>query len=167
VDLCPYLKDCVGIGLCLSPSFCARDAVGLFERLVKEFKIPYRRGQFNEYLNRQYRRPPDIKNKLEHWLGRPPAEAQQVERWTGTRWIPDDGKPGLAFSGVVFDGGLRCKIPTPKTWTSDCDCHLISDNRCPSGIAARHTVKRFSCSNGCIMTRTHLRLVAKSNSVVA
>jgi hypothetical protein len=61
VNLCPYLRDCVGIGLCLSPSFCVSGAKELFEMLVKAFHISYTEGQANEYSNRQYRRPPDIK----------------------------------------------------------------------------------------------------------
>ena len=60
VDLRQYLKDCVGIGLCLSPSFCVFGAEDLFKMLVKAFHIPYRKGQANEYNNLQYRRPPDI-----------------------------------------------------------------------------------------------------------
>ena len=34
-----------------------------------------------------------------HKLCRPPADAREVERWTGSAWIADDGAPGLAFSG--------------------------------------------------------------------
>lgn len=60
VDLCPYLQDCVGIGLCLSPSFCVCGAEDLFQMLIKKFSIPYQSGQSNEFLNRQYLRPPGI-----------------------------------------------------------------------------------------------------------
>jgi len=61
VDLSLYLRDCVGIGLCLSPSFCAFGAEDLFKMLVKAFHIPYKKGQADEYSNRQYRRPPEVK----------------------------------------------------------------------------------------------------------
>ncbi len=60
VDLCPYLQDCVGIGLCLSPSFCVKGAEDLFKMLIKAFYIPYKKGQSNEWNNRRYRRPPDV-----------------------------------------------------------------------------------------------------------
>ena len=60
IDLCLYLQECVGIGLCLSPSFCVCGAEDLFKMLVKMFDIPYKKGKHNEFNHRQYRRPPDI-----------------------------------------------------------------------------------------------------------
>jgi len=36
--------------------------------------------------------------KLHKRLCRPPEDAFDVEKWNGHQWLPDDGKPGYAFS---------------------------------------------------------------------
>lgn len=91
-----------------------------------------------------------------HWLGRPPNRADNVERWTGEEWIPDDWKPGLAFSGTVQTGVCA---HVPYAWYSECDCNLSSrygtqQKTCPANIAMTHTANRFRCANGQLMTRT-------------
>jgi hypothetical protein len=58
-DLCKYLPDCVGIGLCMSPSFSVCGAPELFRMLVKAFDLPYKRGRSKEWFNCT-RRPPGI-----------------------------------------------------------------------------------------------------------
>jgi hypothetical protein len=93
---------------------------------------------------------------MSHWLGRPPDGATQVERWTGTEWVPDDGLVGLAFSGMFFGAPAHSKDPSryfPYAWGPNCDssCH---DPNCPHKVAMRRTFKRFNgCSNGCPMVK--------------
>ncbi len=77
-----------------------------------------------------------------HFKIRPPADAREVERWTSNGWIPDDGKPGFAFSGRAAKG-------YPAAWFDDSDCgHFVFDEKCPRRFATQRTCIRFGCSNG-------------------
>lgn len=74
-----------------------------------------------------------------HKFCRPPKTAVKVERLLKSgKWIPDDGKPGLAFSGEEFE--------FPCSWSVECDCGFDFD--CPCYIALNHTGERFGCANG-------------------
>lgn len=78
-----------------------------------------------------------------HAMCRPPSESTDVERWTGDGWIPDDGKPGLAFSGL--------EPFHPCAWTTQCngDCwDSMSTNPCARTIAMNRTCDRFRCAIG-------------------
>jgi len=72
--------------------------------------------------------------------GRPPKGSINVERWTGRRWIEDDGQPGLAFS-YQDDQGF------PFAIACDCDCPAFSE-ACPLERAMNRTFARWSCANG-------------------
>jgi hypothetical protein len=76
-----------------------------------------------------------------HWLGRPSKTATSLQRWTGKRWIKDDGKPGLSFSGKI--NGI------PQTWGPHCSCTLL-DKDCPCVIAMLHTLDRFPRFEGTV-----------------
>lgn len=82
--------------------------------------------------------------KTTHRKGRPPEDAQNVLRRTYQgNWIPDDGRPGQAFSGEEpgLHGGLF-----PVFWTDYCECSEA--DRCIRRWASEFTMKRFSCANG-------------------
>ena len=74
-----------------------------------------------------------------HKLCRPPKDAVNVERWSQRKgWVPDDGKPAYAFSGLVNG--------TPYAWATRC-----SDNcyfSCIQTAAMERTTNRFHCANG-------------------
>lgn len=88
----------------------------------------------------------------QHWLGRPPEGATNVERWTGSVWVIDDGEPGLSFSGE-FPGTTYCGTLFPYAWGPDCECFL-NYACCPKRIAMSRTCDRFHCSNGGTMVKT-------------
>lgn len=73
-------------------------------------------------------------------LGRPPNDAQDCERWTGTEWVPDDGQLGLAFS-------YRDSKLFPYALAGYCEC-LGYDVNCPRSVASHRNVERWRCSNG-------------------
>lgn len=75
-----------------------------------------------------------------HFKIRPPKDAHNIERWTGTEWIPDDGEPGLAFSGSAGRG-------YPAAWFPECRC--FAEPNCPKRRAMDRTCERFRASNGC------------------
>lgn len=75
-----------------------------------------------------------------HYLIRPTEELLESQRWTGTTWIPDDGAPGLSFSGRALNG-------PPMAYYGECNCFTEDD--CPQKIAMNHTAERWHCSNGC------------------
>ena len=88
---------------------------------------------------------------MAHKNCRPPAGAQNVQRWTGTRWITDDGQTGLAFSGETphtSDGGWAGAFPT--AWATACTgtCGLT----CVLHIAMSRTTQRFGAANGRVAT---------------
>ena len=58
IDLCKYLKGCVGIGLCLSPCYCYNGAENIFRDMINKYNIPYKRGRRNEYFGAK-RKPPE------------------------------------------------------------------------------------------------------------
>lgn len=87
--------------------------------------------------------------RRKHWVGRPPAGSTKVERLTREgKWVPDDGKNGLAFSGL---GGEGAHPFTPFAWGPGCDCGF--DDKCPFRQAMTRTCARFSCANGRDMRR--------------
>ena len=89
-----------------------------------------------------------------HKLCRPPRGAKDVLRLaTNGRWVEDDGKPGLAFSGHSIEG-------YPMAWSVDCDCAL-SDGRCPADKALHKTCDRYGCANGDHVLATRLQSVRK------
>lgn len=75
-----------------------------------------------------------------HYKFRPPRclVLTEVERWTGRRWVPDDGEPGYAFSARQRHNGY------PYAFFPNCEC----DGNCPVRIASSRTCERFGCSNG-------------------
>lgn len=100
----------------------------------------------------------------EHLLGRPPAKLYEVERWTGRVnfdtasellerlgtpiWVPDDGKPGLAFSGLIKEGFIF-----PMAYFGEChDLNCIVHR-----MAMERTVERFKGANGEIFDDFALR----------
>lgn len=76
-------------------------------------------------------------------LIRPPNHARLVLRWTGRRWIDDDGKPGLAFSGRD-DGGAPMAWVHEPAW--DAEWGTAARSLCDR--AMDETFKRFGCANG-------------------
>lgn len=92
----------------------------------------------------------------QHRLIRPPEartandELTDVERWTGEAWIPDDGQPGVCFSGMRKIG--------PAHIYPDCQCALSRDRHpdqwqldCPREIAVRRSAERFGGSSGVLV----------------
>lgn len=83
----------------------------------------------------------------QHHNCRPPAEAIEVRRWSGARWVPDDGKPGLAFSGKMpykSKGGYDKEYPA--CWTTECTPACRST--CAQSRALTYTSKRYGAANG-------------------
>lgn len=74
---------------------------------------------------------------------RPPKDlVLNVERWTGTEWIADDGKPGLAFVGLDEAG-------VPYAISTRCGGACFkSKSGCVKDIAHKRNTMRYSCSNG-------------------
>jgi hypothetical protein len=80
-------------------------------------------------------------------LGRPPKGAENVLRLQKNgKWVPDDGKPGVAFSGQMKIPGAMCRdMLFPFAWTD------FDDNRDWEEYereALSHTSGRFGCANG-------------------
>lgn len=71
--------------------------------------------------------------------GRPPPEAVDVERFEDGHWIPDDGKPGRAFSG-------RIKYRPFAWFASNRSCW---NRQCPNGASIERTANRFGAANWC------------------
>lgn len=97
--------------------------------------------------------------KVKHPLGRPPKEATQVLRLAANgKWVEDDGKPGLAFSGMMTGIGANHGRPFdyPAAFYSKCACHADPSERtymrCPAIKAMDKTSERFRCANGRAMT---------------
>jgi hypothetical protein len=76
-------------------------------------------------------------------LIRPPNGSRDVERWTGTEWIADDGLPGLCFSGKDSNG----MFGFPVAWYPKCERDGVGKD-CIHTIAMNRTVDRYSCANG-------------------
>ena len=71
--------------------------------------------------------------------GRPPSDASEVERWTGSEWIQDDGLIGQAFVGKDVHG-------YPIAWAVDAkDCY---DTSSFINLAVRRCADRWYCANG-------------------
>ena len=88
---------------------------------------------------------PTFKTSKKHWLGRPPRGAKRVLRLTlEGQWIEDDGKKGIAFSGI--------KDLFPYAWGSDCPC-TAWEPKCPHHLAMSKTCDRFLAANGSDMVR--------------
>lgn len=88
-----------------------------------------------------------MKGNRNHKLCRPPPEAREVQRWTGSRWIPDDSKPGLAFSGLfpyVSSGGHHTSYPA--AWTTERTERCSST--CVCNLAMTRTASRYGAANG-------------------
>lgn len=89
-------------------------------------------------------KPTRKKKVVIHKEGRPPPEAIEVERWVGDdTFIPDDGRPGVAFSGRL----PHAKGQTPYTWHGGCPCGWGAQD-CPVRQSTDRTCKRYGCSNG-------------------
>lgn len=52
LKLTNYLRDCVGIGLCMSPAFATKDVADVFTEIVDEYGISYRKGIRHERQTR-------------------------------------------------------------------------------------------------------------------
>jgi hypothetical protein len=61
-------------------------------------------------------------------------------------WIPDDGRPGVAFSGIGHarrsDGSV---FDFQASWFADCRCGFRG---CPKTLATEFTAKRYGASTG-------------------
>lgn len=51
LSLRKLLRNCKGIGLCMSPAFVRLEARALFTAVIKEYKIPYRPGDVTEHIS--------------------------------------------------------------------------------------------------------------------
>lgn len=90
-------------------------------------------------------RPPAPFAYLTGKLCRPEPGATEVERLRSDRtWVPDDGRPGLAFSGLLPNP--PCEIPTPMAWAPRFNAY--DDANDPGEIAMARTCWRFSAANG-------------------
>lgn len=87
--------------------------------------------------------------------GRPPLGAKNVQRWTGRRWVPDDGQRGQSFIGQAC---LRDPCPIAHAVTDGCfsmawsvDAH--DDGECPlQSRAMQHCLNTFkNCANGALL----------------
>jgi len=73
--------------------------------------------------------------KPKHYMGRPPRTARDVLRLNARgRWVPDDGKPGRAFSGID-------KLGFPTAWYPDCLCNW-GNAWCPAELSVQRTMTR-------------------------
>jgi hypothetical protein len=73
-----------------------------------------------------------------HYTIRPPSDATEVLRLNHLgKWMPDNGKPGAAFSGKM---GIF-----PYAWYPKCKCR---DYKCPAEMAMNKTCSRFGAANG-------------------
>jgi hypothetical protein len=80
-------------------------------------------------------------------MGRPPKDAVNVERLSPNgRWYPDNGKPGIAFSGQDSRG-------FPLAWYGDTCAAVGCTGKCPACCASQRTCNRFGCSNGTTFKR--------------
>jgi hypothetical protein len=59
--LLPLLRDCVGVGLCLSPEFSNEKIHVVFRELIDQFRIPYKKGRISESNVSRKLRPPNRK----------------------------------------------------------------------------------------------------------
>lgn len=90
----------------------------------------------------------------QHPVGRPNPNLVNVRRLTESgEWIPDDGQPGVAFSGTMphrtYDGRL---VQIPVWVANDCRCFWHKSqsvqDACPQAKAIAYTAKRFGAANG-------------------
>ena len=89
---------------------------------------------------------------------RPPSSWEQVERWTGTEWIPDDGKKGNAFNGIFphsSESG-RHHYRTPVSISKDCECTCINPY-CLVRVSMSRGSTRFGACNGTTFAEKDLR----------
>lgn len=81
--------------------------------------------------------------KLDLPLGRPKSNPKrfilEMEKWTGVEWIPDDGSPGIAFSGHEVEqyDRFRTKIGFHSS---------VAGNRVLSRLAAERSLKKYKKS---------------------
>lgn len=59
-----YIDNCVGIGICLSPSYTDENFRDVWWEIVHEFKLPYENGNENEYFNEETRFPPKPRPRI-------------------------------------------------------------------------------------------------------
>lgn len=50
-----YLRDCVGVGICMSPAYASRAVADVFREIVDQYGIPYRKGRVMENNSRRVR----------------------------------------------------------------------------------------------------------------
>ena len=59
LEVSTLMKGCVGVGICMSPSWCTMSGEIVFQNLVDEFEIPYRKGTREEdNVRRKNVKPP-------------------------------------------------------------------------------------------------------------
>jgi hypothetical protein len=56
--LTPFLRNCVGVGLCMSPEFSTETMQDFFRELVRENGIQYRKGRHEESIIARTLKPP-------------------------------------------------------------------------------------------------------------
>jgi hypothetical protein len=85
-----------------------------------------------------------IMNMRGHRLCRPPVGGTKMERWDheNEMWIPDDGKPGYAFSGQAEEGH-------PAFYSTKCARSHFFD--CIFSKASNRTCDRFGAANGSVV----------------
>jgi hypothetical protein len=88
-----------------------------------------------------------MKKKPVARLGRPPKGAVNVERLLKNgKWIKDDGKPGVAFSGQRKLTGKGCSdMPFPFAWAN---FDIEHDWDACAREAMSYTCRRFGGANG-------------------
>lgn len=66
---------------------------------------------------------------------------ENIEKLLTTgKWIPDDGRPGLAFIGESYG--------TPFAWYGRCKCSIPRGNHCPHTLAMNYCCQKYYAANG-------------------
>lgn len=120
------------------------DAIAAGAVLFHEFSISdrenpaecgmvYYNGYINAYtrFNRETSRPKKGRNRT----------ITELERWTGSEWIADDGEPGIAFSGCEVDLDDRYRIKMGFHMTPKGDDTL-------KRLAAERSISKYGKSYG-------------------
>jgi hypothetical protein len=55
LNIMTYLRDCVGVGICMSPAYALGAVAEVFREIVDRYGIPYRKGRLNEANSRSVR----------------------------------------------------------------------------------------------------------------
>ena len=95
---------------------------------------------------------------MTHKLCRPPKNAVNVERYISSLkiWLPDDGKPGLAF---VYQGGHKGYTDgVPYGGATACACPGF---KCVKSVAMDRACTRWGAANGMDLEPVAVKLKRK------